>query len=259
MGRLSRTTRLPSERVKFAVEALLKKGLASRRGAGYVLTREGVEVMALKDYVKKDLVFALGAIIAKGKESDVYEALTEEGTPYALKFYKIGRTSFTRVRKKRVRETAEVRSWVTANYNAAKTEYNALRKLQGLSRVFPKAVAYSRSTVLLEQVSGVRLSQRPYLEDPERAARTIFDSMRVAYLEAGLVNADLSEYNILTNGSSLWLIDWPQAVAVSHPNSTELLSHDVKTVTDFFRRAYGVSLETERVLEYVRGKGPALE
>jgi len=67
LGRLARMSRLPPDRVKFATDALEKKGLAMRKGMGYVLTREGVEAMALKDYVKKDLIFALGAVIAKGR------------------------------------------------------------------------------------------------------------------------------------------------------------------------------------------------
>ena len=252
-------SRLPPERVSFATDALGKKGLVGRRGQGFVLTREGVEVMALKDYVKKDLIFALGAIIAKGKESDVYEALTEEGTVYALKFYKIGRTSFTSIRKKRVRESAEFRTWMTANYDAARREYDALRKLEGLSPAFPRAIAYSRSTVLLEELSGVRLSQRPYLEEPASALRAVIDSMRVAFLKAHLVNADLSEYNILTDGALTWLIDWPQAVGSGHPNSGELLMHDVRAVTAFFQKAYGVESDYEKVFEYVTGKAVALE
>jgi RIO kinase 2 len=259
VGRIARMSRLPTERVRFATNALEKKGLAMRRGQGFVLTREGVEVMALKDYVKKDLIFALGAVIAKGKESDVYEALTEEGTAFALKFYKIGRTSFTRIRKKRVRESAEFRSWMTANYDAARREYNALRKLEGLSPTFPKAIAYSRSSVLLEELSGVRLSQRPYLESPKSALKTVMESVRTAYLKMKLVNADLSEYNILTNGSSVWLIDWPQAVEASHPNASELLMHDVKAVSMFFTRAYGVEADYRRNFGYVTGKVAELE
>ncbi len=259
LGRLSRMSRLPPERVRFASDALEKRGLVMRKGQGFVLTREGVEAMALKDYVKKDLIFALGAIIAKGKESDVYEALTEEGTVYALKLYKIGRISFTSVRKKRTLESAEFRSWMTANYDAARREYHALRKLDGLSRTFPRAVAYSRSTVLLEELSGVRLSQRPFLEDPAGALRAIIDSMRTAYLKANLVNADLSEYNVLTDGASVWLIDWPQAVDAGHPNSADLLGHDVKAVTAFFRRAYAVDQDFESAYEYVRGLSSRLE
>lgn len=257
LGRLSRMSRLPSERVRFATEALERKGLVSRRGHGFMLTREGIELMALKDYVKKDLIFALGAIIAKGKESDVFEALTEEGAVYALKVYKIGRTSFTNVRRKRVGESAEIRSWVTANYEAARREYHALRKLEGISPAFPKAVAYSRSTVLLEELSGVRLSQRPYMEDPVAALSKVIESMRKAYQEARLVNSDLSEYNILTDGSSVWLIDWPQAVAASHPNSGELLLHDVMAVFTFFRRAYDIEEDPKKAYDYITGKAAA--
>lgn len=259
IGRLARMSRLPRERVKFAVGQLEKRQLVSRRGSGYALTKEAIEAMALRDYVKRDLIFALGAVIAKGKESDVYETLTEEGTPFALKFYKLGRTSFTKVRKKRFREGSEMRSWMTANYEAAKREYTALKKLEGLSPVFPKSIAFSRSTVLLEELGGVRLSQRPELEDPKAAARTVLESIRMAFLEAGLVNADLSEYNILTTGTALWLIDWPQAIGVSHPNCRELLGHDVTAVTRFFRRAYGVELDEKKALLFAQGETKNLE
>ena len=257
LGRLARMSRLPPDRVRFATEALEKKGMVMRKGKGFVLTREGVEAMALKDYVKKDLIFALGAAIAKGKESDVYEALTEEGTVYALKLYKIGRISFTSVRKKRAREAADYRSWLTANYDAARREYHALKTLDGLSPVFPRAVSYSRSTVLLEEVSGVRLSQRPGLQDPDKTLRDIIGSMRTAFVKGGLVNADLSEYNILTDGARIWLIDWPQAVGASHPNAMALLMHDVKAVTAFFARAYGVESDPQIVFDYVTGKAAA--
>ena len=259
IGRLSRMSRLPAERVRFAVGQLERRELVSRRGPGFALTKEAVEAMALRDYVKRDLIFALGAVIAKGKESDVYETITEEGSPLALKFYKLGRTSFTRVRKKRFREGAPMRSWMTANYEAAKREYTALKRLEGLSPAFPKPVAFSRSTVLLEELGGVRLSQRPDLEDPAKAARTIIESIRKAFLEAGLVNADLSEYNVLTTGATFWLIDWPQAVGAGHPNWRELLEHDVTAVLRFFSKAYGVELDENRALLFVTGERDSLE
>jgi RIO kinase 2 len=259
IGRLARASRLPKERVSFAVSDLERRQLVRRKGHGHILTREGIEAMALKDYVRKDLIFALGAIIAKGKESDVYEVLTEEGVALALKFYKIGRTSFTRARNKRAADSSEIRSWMTTNYTAAHREYHALRALEGLSPAFPKAIAYSRSTVLLEQISGVRLSQRPYLEDPKSAEGLIFEAMKLAYVSAKLVNADLSEYNILTNGATIWLIDWPQAVPSTHPNSEELLRHDVTAVATFFKRAYGAAVDPEKALEYVKGAADSLE
>ncbi len=259
VGMISRLSRLPPERVMFAVDQLAKKGLVKKHGLSIVLTKEATEVMALREYVKRDLVYAFGAIIAKGKESDVYEVVNEEGTPYALKFFKLGRTSFTRVRQKRFQEGGEMRSWVTLNYEAARREFTSLRKLEGLGPAFPKALAHNRSTVLLEHVSGVRLSERPHLVDPRAGLKEILASIRKAYTEAGLVNADLSEYNVLTDGANYWLIDWPQAVGRDHPNTAELLRHDVSSIVKFFRRAYDVEVGEEAAFRFASGSAKSLE
>jgi RIO kinase 2 len=258
-GKIARLAKLPLDRVRFAFDKLNKKALVVRRGASHALTTEAVEVMAMRDYVRKGLIAALGAIIAKGKESDVYEALDDDGKLFALKFFKLGRTSFTRVRKKRFVEAAGMKNWMTVNYEAANREYSALKKLGGLSEAFPKAIASNRSTVMLEELSGVRLSTRPELVEPRRSLVSILDAMRAAYTRAGLINADLSEYNILTDGERVWLIDWPQAVGRTHPNARELLSHDVLSVLKFFERAYEVAEEEARALEYVEGRTERLE
>ena len=258
-GRISRMSKIPVERAAFAVAELRRKGLLEKHGVGYGLTKQAVELMALKDYVKKDLVFALGAIIAKGKESDVYEAVNEEGELFALKFFKLGRTSFTRVRKKSFIEASEMRSWITVNYEAAKREYSALGKLEGLGEEFPKAYAHNRSTVLLERVEGVRLSGRPPLQDPVGAFRKIMEAMRTAFLKANLINADLSEYNILTDGERVWLIDWPQAVDVSHHNADTLLRHDAEAVARFFQKAYSGTTTLESAYRYASGASSRLE
>ena len=112
---------------------------------------------------------------------------------------------------------------------------------------------------MLEELSGVRLSTRPELVEPRRSLVSILDAMRAAYTRAGLINADLSEYNILTDGERVWLIDWPQAVGRTHPNARELLSHDVLSVLKFFERAYEVAEEEARALEYVEGRTERLE
>jgi len=259
VGMISRLSHLPVERVAFALDKLNKKEMVLGSGRNYALTREAVEALALREYVHRDVIAALGAIIAKGKESDVYEALSEEGRVYALKFFKLGRVSFTRARRKRFLERAEIRSWLTLNYEAAKREYTALMALAGRQETFPRAVSYNRSSVLLEELAGVRLSTRPELIDPKATLFSILAAVRVAFLEANLVNADLSEYNILTDGEKVWLIDWPQAVHGSHPNAQELLRHDVLTVLKFFSRAYGLASDAEAAMDYVLGKAARLE
>ncbi len=255
-GMVSRLGRIPVERARFATTQLFRKGLSGRRGLSFVITKEGVEALALREYARKDLVAALGAIIAKGKESDVYEAVDDNGALFALKFFKLGRTSFTRVRKKRFLER-EMKSWMNVNYEAARREYAALKRLHPLGPAFPQAFASNRSTVLLEQLPGVRLSDRPPLVDPVSSLDEVLSSMRKALLVAGLVNADLSEYNILTDGARTWLIDWPQAVDAGHPNARDYLRHDVASVVRFFRRAYGVERDEDESVSYVRGESDA--
>lgn len=70
-GKIARLARSPLDRVTFAFDQLNKKQLVVRRVASHALTTEAVEVMALTDYAGKNLIAALGAIIAIGKESDV--------------------------------------------------------------------------------------------------------------------------------------------------------------------------------------------
>lgn len=249
-GMVTRLSRLPPDRTRFALDKLNKKGLVIGRQSAFVLTRAAVEALALRDYVRRDIIVALGAIIGKGKESDVYEALSEEGTRYALKFYKLGRTSFTRFTRSRSADRSEIRSWITTNYEAARREYHALRTLEGRSQSFPRAISYSRSTVLLQQLTGARLLERPELHDPKTVLDEVLEAVRIAY-GADLINADLSEYNILTDGSRVWLIDWPQAVSRSHPNSGELLRRDVSSVLKFFKRAYGVERNEDKAVRDV--------
>src|SRR5713226_583358 len=165
-GMASRLAGIPLERVNFALDRLNGRGLVRGRGANFTLMFSAIEALALREYVRRGLISALGAIIAKGKESDVYEAFTEEGGLLAVKFFKIGRTSFRDVARKRSLVRSETKGWIARNYEAAKRELSSLRKLEGLTKSVPRGIAHDRSTVLLEELSGVKLVERPELDDP---------------------------------------------------------------------------------------------
>jgi RIO kinase 2 len=118
----------------------------------------------------------------------------------------------------------------------------------------PKPVAFNRSTVLLQELDGVKLSERPELVDPLTTLRRILGCARAAFTKKGLINGDLSEYNVLTDGERVWVIDWPQSVNADHPNADELLGHDVRALLNFFAKAYGVRVGFEESMAYVKGK-----
>ncbi len=57
---------------------------------------------------------------------------------------------------------------------------------------------------------------------------------------AGLVHADLSEYNILVKGKKPYLIDFGQAVVLKHPNASAFLERDIKNILQYFKKAYRI-------------------
>jgi len=254
VGAVSRLSNLPRDRAKFALSALNKKRLVGSKGDNYLMYTSALDLLALKHYADADRAMALGKLIAKGKESDVYEVLSARSELFALKFFRLGRSSFRDVRRKRASSTSETHSWVTSNYNAAKHEFAAIRKLRTVTENVPEAIDQDRHTVLLKELPGVRLAVRPELDDPDAILAMVLRTERDAYVKAGMINGDLSEYNILTEGTRVWLIDWPQWVSPGHPNAEELLKRDTRAVLQFFVRAYGVGLELERALSYVKGE-----
>jgi RIO kinase 2 len=250
----------PIDRVNFGLSELNKRKLVGTSGRTYEIYISAVDLLALKFYADKDYANALGKLIAKGKESDVYEVLSGRGELYALKLFRLGRTSFRDVTRKRHASSRQFNTWLDVNYQAARREFNALERLAEVTKNVPVAVATNRHTVLLKELPGVRLTNRPELVEPRKVLREIMDTVREAYVKAGMINGDLSEYNILTDGATVWLIDWPQWVGRDHPNAKELMKRDLGAVEKFFERSYGLSADVDALARYVTedGRFPAI-
>ena len=244
----------PLDRVNFGLNELNKRKLIGS-GRTYEIYVPAVDLLALKFYADKDYAHALGKLIAKGKESDVYEVLSGKGDLYALKLFRLGRTSFRDVTRKRHASSKQLNTWLDINYEAAHREFHALARLAEVTKNVPVAVATNRHTVLLKELPGVRLTNRPELVDAKKVLRQTMDTVHDAYTKAGMINGDLSEYNILTDGATVWLIDWPQWVGIDHPNAKELMRRDVGAVAKFFERSYGLSADIEALVGYVTGVG----
>jgi RIO kinase 2 len=74
-----------------------------------------------------------------------------------------------------------------------------------------------------------------------------------AALGQGIIHADLSEFNIMVDESGPKIIDWPQAVEVTHPHAQELLERDLVNVLRFFERKYRIEMQLDRALMLVVG------
>ena len=85
----------------------------------------------------------------------------------------------------------------------------------------------------------------------------VLRTLRIAYVDVGIVHGDLSEYNVLYEGEGKGVvIDWPQYVYKEEENAGELLERDVAYIVGFMRRRYGLYVDPKEALDYVKGAIP---
>jgi len=248
---------LPSDRVTYSLAELDKLGLIrqmKRPYLGYTLNYVGYDCLAINTFVKAGLIEEFGHKLGIGKEADVYDALTSEGKRVAVKFHRLGRPSFRQTRRKRS-YSAERVGWLFQSRLAADKEYSNMRLAYNVGVAVPEPLGQNRHLVVMGMIEGGELTRWKNLVTPVRVLRRVMLNVRKAYMKAGVVHADLSEYNIIVEPNmKILIIDWPQAVRTDHPNAGELLSRDVNCVLRFFARRFGVKVELSKALDYVTGK-----
>ncbi|MGV8175936.1 MAG: RIO1 family regulatory kinase/ATPase [Methanothrix sp.] len=247
---VSEISGLPARKVDFLLSQLFERKLVERESMhylGYRIDFDAYDLLALSHFVKRGSVNAIGERIGVGKESVVYEGLGE--MPLAIKFHRQGRTSFKHIRRLRDHLTDKPKvPWLYSAALAARHEYQIMEKLYNAVSI-PQPVAWSRHAFVMEFVSGPQIN-RIILADPKEALEMILGEVAAA-LRLGIIHADLSEFNIIMADSGPVIIDWPQAVDVSHPHARELLERDVGNVLRFFERKYGLEMQLERALSRV--------
>ncbi|MCX8184920.1 MAG: RIO1 family regulatory kinase/ATPase [Sulfolobales archaeon] len=255
---LFRKTRLHEKSFAEEIENLRKLKLVETHPtrAAHRLTFLGLDCLALLDLVERDVISHIGPPIGTGKESVLHLAKTPSGDVVVVKFYKIGRISFKKVVRSRDYLVNQP-SWLEASKVSAEREYRALSILSKQTELVPKAFGWSRHTVVMEIIEGVDLCDYRDARDPENILKLILTALRVAYLNAGIVHADLSEYNVvvsLRGPTELpYIIDWPQYLHREDPRSEGYLRNDVSNLLKFFKRRYGVVIDLERAVGYVKG------
>jgi len=249
---LIKNTGLHEDEVKYRLSRLNRMKMISKGESGYQLVSAGLDAIALKAFVKRGLITAFGGNVGVGKEADVFETTNGTGKTYVIKFYRLGRTSFREVKKKRQQILdQESPTWLKACINASKRETWALRKVLSAGGKVPEAIARERHAILMQKIDGTLLSKVSDLKKPAEALKNVLHTMKIAYVKAGIVNGDLSEYNILYDGKEFYIIDWPQALETIKPDSQKLLSRDIRNVLTFFKKRYGIQYSFDKAYAYV--------
>lgn len=220
---------------------------------GYLMNYNAYDLLALNAIVKAEILDYLGPPIGIGKEADVFEGITPEEKTVAVKFHRLGRTSFRDTKRKR-EYLADRRhtSWLYQSRLAAETEYEALQKMYKAGVHVPKPIYQNRHTIVMQYIKSVQLSDIISLEEPEIFLEDILKNIRKAY-KAGVIHSDISEYNILVDEEThVWIIDWPQFITSDHFNAEEILKRDIGNITYYFERKYSNSMKREEALKIVK-------
>lgn len=215
---------------------------------GYRLTYSGYDFLALRVFLQRGHITGLGRQIGVGKESDIYLATQEDGTEVAIKFHRLGRTSFRAVKSKRdyLKNRKSV-SWFYMSRLSAMKEYAFLKALFDRDFPTPTPIDCNRHAICMSLVDGYPLNQvRRLANSKDVYDMSMFIVVRLA--EYGLVHCDFNEFNIMVgDDGKITMIDFPQMISTSHPNAAELFDRDVHGLVKFFSRLQGGAYIPDRV------------
>jgi RIO kinase 1 len=201
----------------------------------------------------------LRTIIAPGKEAVVFIAGAKDGSPVAVKIYRLETANFNkmysyirvdpRYQKLTNRQRQVIFSWTEREYR------NLLLAREANVRA-PMPIAHNSNILVMEFIGDEEpspLLKHATPQNPQQFAADCFLLLE-RWAAAGMVHGDLSEYNIINHHEEPVFIDFSHSVPLKAPNSRELLERDVKNVCNYFRKLGVNKDEKEMVRELLSEK-----
>jgi len=223
---------------------------SSKFEIAYILNSKAYDLLALHTLVEKNVISQLGPLIGKGKESDVYSGMDDDENIFALKFYRMGRTSFRSIKKYRdILGDRSHFSWLYVNRLAAKREFEALEKVYKLKLNTPKPIAYNRHIIVMSYLRGKELVYYKSIKNPRKIFNRIIRQMKTIFQKVNMIHGDLGEFNIvLDERGNILIIDWLQWVSREHPNSKKMLKRDIENLCNYFKRKFNIESNPEEII-----------
>ena len=210
-------------------------------------------LMDLYSLASKGAIDALGGSICTGKEANIFKAIVGE-KELALKIYRVTTSNFKamqdylhgdpRFGSVKGTKKAIVSAWT-------KKEFRNLTRAEEVGVRVPHPIAMKENILVMELV-GEKDQVAPQLKDvdleqgeAERVFEKLVEYISVLYHKAGLVHADLSEFNVLYDRGETVIIDMGQSVTLDHPMARKFLERDITNVARYFKKKYGIGSEEE--------------
>jgi len=248
---LSQYSNLNQRLVEHHLERLVKSGLVGKSNIGFTLLVTGLDIYVLKILSNRNTITSIGPQIGIGKEAEIYLAHDSQEKDKILKMFRLGRSSFKQIKRKRDISTS-TSNWLLLNIQTAKREYDILNYLRQSSTSFPTPLYRSFHCIVMEPFYGSRLADAESLDDPQSVLEKIISNVKIAY-QNGYINGDLNEYNIMVNNDNIFILDWPQAIKVDTINANVVLLRDVKNILKFFSKKYKIEMNVGNTINHIKG------
>jgi len=217
-------------------------------------------VMALYQIINKGIIGGMRGVVRAGKESRIYWAKGPGEEDLAVKIFLTSSMEFKRSMLQYIQGDPRFKvgkDYRRIVYTWAQKEYRNLSEARVAGVPVPRPI-YAHENIVVMEFIGLDGVPSPLLRELPREELTkdyydqIINGVDRLYRVAGLVHADLSEYNVMVHGNIIFLIDFGQAVSKEHPMAKEFLKRDMGNIIRFFDKA-GIDVpEEEDVLRWLK-------
>jgi RIO kinase 1 len=250
--------RLSRKQKAYETESLMK----NKRSEDYQVIEEVFDkptLMVIYDFMNKGTINEIHGVVNAGKEARIYWGKDSAGNELAIKIYltssaefKKGMLPYIEGDQRFAHVRRDTRSLI---YTWAQKEFKNLQRAQEAGVNVPKALAVQKNVLIMEFIGkkGERapLMKEIALEDPKKVFKLVLTHLKRLYRKAGLVHADLSEYNIMIWKAKPIIFDVAQSVLVSHPMADKFLHRDLENLHKYFKRHIPDILSVDEMYERI--------
>lgn len=217
-------------------------------------------ISAVHKLAMRGLFKTLEFVVSTGKEAHVFRAVDSAGNFRAVKIYKIETSAFRHMGEyitgdERFKKIGREKQDVV--YAWTRKEFKNLERASEAGVRVPMPMGFRDNVLVMEFIGREGVAAKTLkdagFQDMEKLYQTVVDWVARLYFGAGLVHADMSEYNILVNGEEAVLIDMGQAVLLTHPKAREFFERDVGNIAEYFAKA-GLKTDFGRVYGDIKAK-----
>lgn len=217
-------------------------------------------LMALYTLMNKGYIDEFYGVVSTGKEARVFSAVDKYGNPIAVKIFLTWTSEFRKGRMRYILGDPRFDNVYSSPqkliYAWASKEYKNLKLAFEAGVYVPRPITSHKNIVIMEFI-GEDFKPAPLLKDyhdpSPHILYQILRQVKLLYNNAGLIHADLSEYNIFYFRRKPILFDFGQAVIRSHPQAEIFLVRDISNILNFFSLV-GIDVPPlNDVIGYVKG------